>query len=70
MSKRSKLFEFAAILHPAEGDEGKGQKSELIVPPTTVLAVDDKSAFMQAARSIPSKYVDMLERIEIAVKPF
>ena len=69
-----KLFEFAVLFHPkltkAEQDAGDHSKSELIVDVTRVLAKSDKEAAMKAARAIPEKYADKLDRVEIAIRPF
>jgi hypothetical protein len=65
-----KLFEYAVIYNPKSKKEGDESKSELIVPVTTVLAANKENAAMVAARAIPEKYIDKLDRIEVAVRPF
>lgn len=62
-----KLFEYAVVLHPEEGEKGK---SELIVDVTRVLASDQSAATLLAARAIPEEHVDDLSRIEVIVRPF
>lgn len=69
------IFEFAVVYHPEKGekksDDGKSQRrSEIIVKPTTVLAKDQAAATLLAAREIPAEYVDKLDRVEVAVRPF
>jgi hypothetical protein len=61
-----KLFEYAAFYLPDDDDK----KPSVIVPTKMVLAKDDKQAAMLAARDIPNEYIDMLEYVEIAVRPF
>lgn len=69
-----KLYEYAVIFNPTatkdQNDRGEKPKSELIVDVQRVLANSDKEAMMLAARSIPEKYTDQLERVEIALRPF
>lgn len=65
-----KLFEYVAILHPTEDEKKAGVKSSLIVPITPALAKDAEQATLLAARAIPPEYIDRLEQIEVAVRPF
>lgn len=69
-----KLYEYAVIYHPlaTKDQQERGEKpaSELIVDVTRVLANDDKQAGMLAARAIPDKFTDKLDRVEIAIRPF
>ena len=66
-----KLYQYAIILKPTKKEllEGTG-KHELLVKPTDILAGDDNAAMLQAARAIPEKYLECLDRIEVAVRPF
>ena len=66
-----KIFEFAAIYIPEENEgEKQSEKAKIIVQPTTVLAKDEKQAAMLAARALPEEYVNKLDCVEIAVRPF
>lgn len=69
-----KLFEFVVIYNPLptkdQQERGEKPKSELIVDVTRILANNDKEAMMLAARSIPEKYTDKLDQLEIACRPF
>lgn len=69
-----KLYEYAVIYNPLatkdQQERGEQPKSELVVDVTRVLANNDKEALMLAARSIPEKYTDKLDRMEIACRPF
>jgi hypothetical protein len=69
-----KLYEAAIIFTPLQTKEqherGEKPKSKLIVPITTILASNDKESDIQASRLIPEDYLDKLECIEIALRPF
>jgi len=69
-----KLFEFALIYRPRQTkeqkDNGESPKAELIQDVKRVMAIDDKSALMIAARAIPEQYADKLDLVEIALRPF
>lgn len=70
----SKIFEYAVIYHPLatkeQNDRGEKPKSELIVDVKRVLATNEKEVNMLATRDIPEKYLDKLDRVEVAVRPF
>ena len=70
----NKLFEYAVIYHPSSTKEqkerGEEAKSNIVVPLTSVLAKDIAAVQMLAARAIPEEYTDMLDRVEIAIRPF
>lgn len=65
-----KIFQFAILLHPTSKEREEGKSSELIVPVTTVVAPDQNGATLQAGRAIPANYLDKLDRLEVAVRPF
>jgi hypothetical protein len=65
-----KLYEFAILYHPTAEQRKKGQKDEIVVKPTTILAQDERTATLTAAREIPEKYMDQLDQIEVAIRPF
>ena len=44
--------------------------SKVIVDVTTVVAKDLKTAELLAARSIPKKYEDQLDKVKVVVRPF
>lgn len=62
-----RVFQYVAFYNP---DEESTDKPKIIVEPKTVLAKDENQASMLAARAIPEDYVDKLENVEIAVRPF
>ena len=70
---RGKLFEFAVLYHPQpkkeDGIEVRAP-SEVIVALETIVARDDQEVLIKASRQIPDTYLDQLDRVEIAVRPF
>ncbi len=63
-----KVFQYVVFYLPAEEDSVN--KPTIVVEPQTLLASDEKSAMLRAARSIPSEYMDRLDDLEIAIRPF
>lgn len=64
-----RLFEYAVLLHPETKKEEKN-KTILVKQPAWLLAKDEKQVGMLAAREVPEKYLDQLDRVEIIVRPF
>jgi hypothetical protein len=60
---KQKIFEYAVIAHPtsAEAEEGKTE---------VTLANDERAATIIASRKIPEAWLDKLDRVEIAIRPF
>ena len=67
---KSKLFEYAVIYNPDEKEIKAGEKSELVIGPTTILAKNEKEVNFIAARSIPKEFADKIDYLDIAVRPF
>jgi len=65
-----KLFQYAIIWEPTEAQVKEGQKPKLIIDITSIVAADDKSANMIAARAIPEEYISQLDQVKIALRPF
>lgn len=65
-----KIFQYAAIYKPDEEESKKGERPQIIVPITECVASDEKAAMLIAARAIPEKFIDRLERVDVAVRPF
>lgn len=63
-----KIFQYVAFYNPAKKDSP--EKAVIIFEPKTILAKDEREAMMRAARDIPEKYIDKLNEVEIAVRPF
>lgn len=68
-----KLFEYAVLFHhkakKVEGVEHT-QTADLIVDVKRLIAKDDKTVAMLAARAIPEEYLDKLDQCEIIIRPF
>jgi len=66
-----KLFEYAVFKDEKKDKEGNViDGATVLVPPTTVLANDDKQVGIRAAKAIPEKDMDDLDRIQVVVRPF
>lgn len=68
--RKPQLFEYAVVWHPTEQQTKDGQKSKVIVEPKVVLAMDNNGAAIIAARAIGSEYIDQLDQVEVAIRPF
>jgi hypothetical protein len=68
---KSKLFQYAVLKHPKTTKEGKTDgNTEVLVAPTTILAVDEKTAAIKVAKAIPDSEMENLENIEIVLQSF
>jgi len=68
---KSKLFQYAVLKHPKTNKEGKTEgNTEVLVQPTTILAVDEKTAAIKVAKAIPDNEMENLENIEIVLQSF
>lgn len=68
--KTNKIFEYIIFWQPDQEEAKKGVKAEMITPIKTVLATDIEKANILASREIPEKYLDQLDQVTIAVRPF
>jgi hypothetical protein len=71
---KGKLYERAILYHPKptkdQREYGETPKSEIVMSPEFILAKDEQQVAVLTARSIPEKYLGMLDDIEIVVRPF
>lgn len=71
---KGKLFEYAVLYHPKptkeQNDRGETPKSEVLIQPTSALAISPEQVSVLASRAIPETHVDKLEDVEIVVRPF
>lgn len=65
-----KAFQVLAIFNPSKEEETSGYKSKFIVEPCFILAKDAAAASMIVARKIPDEYIEKLDQVEVAVRPF
>lgn len=61
-----KVFEYVIFHNPKK----EGETPKIIVQVTQVLAKDIQQANVKASRSIPDEYIDLLDEVVIAVRPF
>ena len=64
------IYQFVIFYIPTPEEIKKGSKPYILAGPTTILSSDTSSATILAARQIPEKYIEKLENVEIAVRPF
>lgn len=60
------LWEYVLINYPTED----GIKPAIINTPTLVLATTEAQVHKIAARAIPDHFIDRIEEVTIAVRPF
>jgi hypothetical protein len=68
-----KIYEYAILFHHKArkvGEDHVTDPSQLLVDVTRIVAKDEKSAQIIAARAIPAEYIDKLDQVEIALRPF
>lgn len=65
-----RVFQYLAFFTPNEAEVEAGEKPRLIVQPTFVVSESQQAVALLAARAIPDEYVDKLDRVEVAVRPF
>lgn len=65
-----KLFQYAILWHPTEQQRKDGQSDRVLVDVKSILQKDQNTALMAVAREIPEEYVEQLDQVEIAIRPF
>jgi hypothetical protein len=67
----AKIYEFAVLYAPeVDGKKKQPERAKLVVDVQRIVAHDDQEAMILASRAIPEEYMDRLDRIKIAVRPF
>lgn len=64
------LYEIALIQLPTKKEAEDGKAETLILPPTPVIAQDDKAAAVQAVAQNKDKVPADLSRVQVLVRPF
>lgn len=64
------LFLVALIQKPTKAEEENGKQESLVMPPTPVIARDDKSAAVKAVAENKDKITTDLSNVEVLVRPF
>jgi hypothetical protein len=72
--RRAILFEYAILWQPKERFDANGNDTtppaKVLVEPTRILVRNEAEARIQASRQIPEAYLDKLDEVELAVRPF
>jgi hypothetical protein len=63
------LYEVAVLLVPTNAEKKEGAGETLILPPTAVVAADDKTAILIAG-SQPAVAGKPADRLKVLVRPF
>lgn len=65
------LYLVAVILQPTKKQKDEdGVMPTIVVQPTAVLAKDETSATVKAARLVPEEFAKFDDRLEVTVAPF
>lgn len=64
------LYEVALIEKPTKKEQEDGKVEKLILPPTPVIASDERSAGVQAVMKNKDKITEDLSKVEVLVRPF
>lgn len=66
-----RLYEYAVILQPKLDKDGDvKEEGKVVVNLTAILARDEEQATLLAGRAIPDEFLDRLDRLTVAVRPF
>lgn len=63
-----KLYQYAIFC--LKKNEKDTTENKILVEPKTILAKDEKQVAILASREIPEAFLDKLDQVEIAVRPF
>ncbi len=66
----AKLYQYVVFIRPTEDEAKAGQIGKVIVEPTTILSINEQAASIMASRAIPQDFINQIDRIEVAVRPF
>jgi hypothetical protein len=64
------LYEVALIQKPTKKAAEEGEQEKLILPPTPVIAHDDKAAALKAVLDNKDKITTDLANVTVLVRPF
>lgn len=67
---KQKIFQYSILWHPNPAQIKEGRKTTIISQPTNILSIDQQSATLAAAMTIPAEHREELDQIEIAIRPF
>jgi len=64
------LYEVAILQTPTENEQKEGKGETLILPPTPVVATNDRAAGVKAVLDNKDKITADLSRVNVLVRPF
>lgn len=64
------LFQYVIFLEPNNENKEVPEKAKILVDVKTIVAASDRQAGILASRDIPEEYIDRLEEVNVAVRPF
>jgi hypothetical protein len=64
------LYEVAILQTPTENEQKEGKGEVLILPPTPVVATNDRAAGVKAVLDNKDKITADLSRVNVLVRPF
>lgn len=64
------LYEVAILQNPTENEQKEGKGETLILPPTPVVAQNDRAAGVKAVLDNKDKITADLSRVNVLVRPF
>lgn len=64
------LFQYSILYTPKKTDKKTDVKAKVLVDVTNVIAENAQQATILASRAIPEAYLDRLEDVVLAVRPF
>lgn len=72
MNEKFRLFQYAVILHKKETKDGKTEyvDAEVIIPPATMMARNEKEAVFKITRMIPEEKAGSPDDIDIIIRNF
>ncbi len=64
------LFEYVVFFDPGEEPKEGDPAAQIIDGPHTVLEKTHQAVMLKVARKLPEKWVERIDRVTIAIKPF
>lgn len=65
------VYMVCVVLNPTQkAKHDDGAVPTIIVQPTAVIARDQQTAAMKAARLVPQEYADKVDQLEVKIVPF
>jgi len=65
-----RLYEYVVFFNPKTDVKKQSESAKILVGPKTILTNDEKTAMLIAGREIPENFLNRLDQVEVAVRPF